>query len=1246
MVEQRADDMIASARERLARLRGATLSEGEVLEHTLALAEQLQRASEAQQRADERARAALLARMLGDPDGHVLTLLLTDRAYRSRQPARVVDAARQLLRRLGVPSFPGWLDRWRMRALLRLGPFVPGMAADGLLAKLRAESSHVVLPAEDPALGMYLARRRSNGVRVNLNHLGEAVLGEREAELRVEGYVQLLEREDVEAISVKISAIASQIDLLAWEPSLDQLVERLRVIYRAALDHRYVHTDGRSSAKLVNLDMEAYRDLRLTVAAFRAALDAPELQPLSAGIALQAYLPDSLPILQELTLWAQARVRAGGAPIRVRIVKGANLLTERAESAARGWPLPIFASKHEVDASYKRMLEHACQPDHAAAVHLGVASHNVLDLAFGMVRRAQHGVEASVGFELLEGMADALQRTVSAVAEDTLVYAPLVDEHGMQTAIAYLVRRLDENTAEENFLRHSFAMRAGDAAWQGQVQQFERAYARRNALDHAPRRRQNRAAQAAPLSALAAGAGAFANEPDTDFALAENRRWIGELLARWHARPSFEVALQIGGEQRMGAAQQDGFDPSRPARVPYRFALADDADVELALRTASAEASRWAAQPPAARAELLRAVARALRAARGELIAAMVLDAGKRVEQADVEVSEAIDFADYYAESHCALLAAHPELAFRSKGVALITPPWNFPLAIPAGGVLAALMAGNTVLLKPALETVLVAERFAALCWDAGIPRKALQLVLCSDEVGSALVRDPRVAQVVLTGATDTARLFQRMRPGIPLAAETGGKNAIIVSALADRDEAIRDVVWSAFGHSGQKCSACSLLICEAEVYDDERFMQTLADAAASLPVGSSWDLRSVVTPLIHPPRGALLRALNELDAGERWLLPPQADVKNPRSWSPGIKLGVRAGSFMHGTELFGPVLGVLRADDLEHALQLANATPYGLTAGLHSLDEREQARFLAKMRAGNLYVNRPITGAIVRRQPFGGYKASAVGPGAKAGGPNYVAQLCQVVQLEPPALAHPPVPAAATLVQGARRHLRELERERLSTAACSYGQAAAEHFALDHDPSAVLGERNALRYQPCRVLIRAGDGADPLDVLLCAAAGLSAGAELVLSLTNSVAAAMPYAAQLPGLGAVIEDAGTAAARLADAAGPRAHAIERVRALGAVEPELAAAASAALIYVASEPVLTTGRIELLRYVREQSVSQRYHRYGNLAPARMLPALRAAEDRAAASDPPPSALPSPLPVAHPEHDDSSRPSAPS
>jgi len=1192
---------VARARALLAELAGTRASADTLIPAASELAGLLLEASERDKTRAERARERRMARLMEDPAGQSFTTLLTDRVYRSRAPERIVDSARDLLRRLAIPSYLPPFARLQLRALLYLGPFVPALAAAVMLARLRRETSHVVLSADDAVLSGYLARRREQGVRVNLNHLGEAVLGKAEAEVRLERYLELLARPDVESISVKLSSIDSQVDPLAFEHSLARLSDRLATIYRAALANRYALPGGGERPKLVNLDMEAHRDLELTLASFRRALERPELCELSAGAVLQAYLPEAAALQRELTDWARRRVAAGGAPIRLRIVKGANLLAESAEASLRGWSSPIFERKVEVDASYKKMVEFGCRPDNAAVVRLGIASHNVFDLALGAALRAAHGVEPYVEFELLEGMADPLERALRAVTGDsqrartTLVYAPVVDEASMQTAIAYLMRRLDENTAPDNFLRQSFGMQPGDAAFERQQHQFEQAVARRGEVSEIPRRAHERAPSRPPVSGAP-----FAGEPDSDFTLADRRAWIAVALARERDAEVHDLALGVAGRPRVGEPFVDGFDPSRPGLRPYRFTLAGEADLELALAGAERAAPAMRAMPVCERAAMLRAVAAGLAAARGELIAAMVLDAGKRVEEADAEVSEAIDFARYYAQSFLEL-SERPELDWTPKGVTLITPPWNFPLAIPAGGAFAGLMAGNPVILKPALETVYVASRLARICWQAGVPTDALQLCACTDELGSRLIRDARVRQVVLTGATSTAARFRELRPGIDLMAETGGKNALIISALADRDLAIKDTLTSAFAHAGQKCSATSLLICEAEVYDDPHFLDTLRDAARSLPLGSAWELQNIVTPLIHPPRDALLRGLSQLEPGERWLLAPRALPDNPRCQAPAIKLDVAAGSFTHTTEFFGPLLAVMRARDLEHALELANGTRYGLTAGLHSLDEREQALFAERMQAGNLYVNRPTTGAIVRRQPFGGHKASSVGPGAKAGGPNYVAQLARSGERSPDAVGCPPEPAVAALVSAVRPHLSQDSRRRLSLGACSYAQARREHFAIDHDPSGVIGERNVFRYLACGdLLVRASRDAGVVDTLLACVAAFGAGADFELSIAPGLSRGRDFFGGLPGVRVHVEPAADAAARVGPATG-------RVRTIGSLEPEVARAAASAGVYVADAPVMLAGRIELLHYHREQSVSTRYHRYGSLAGSDLQPA---------------------------------------
>ena len=1197
-------EAVARARALLDGLGGKPISRARAARIATRLAALLWEAAEAHQDEIERERAAMLGRLMDDPAGQAFSNLVADRAYRSRSPERVVSEVRHLLESLGTPRYLTATERLQLGALRAVGPAFPRAVARGALRTLRSKTRSVILPASEPFLSEHLRRRRVEGVRVNLNWLGEAVLGEAEADRRTDQYLALLARPDVEAISVKVSTLTSRLNLLAWNATLDRLRPRLRALYRAALRHRYRHADGTRVAKLVNLDMEAYRDLNLTLELFCSVLEEPEFEDLPAGIVLQAYLPDSFPLQRQLTAWARSRVLSGGGPIRLRLVKGANLAAEQVEASLKGWPLPIYSTKHEVDANFKRMVEFGCRPANSRAAELGVASHNVFDLAYAMVVRANYGVEDRVSFELLEGMADPLQRAVREVASKVLLYGPVVSEKSMQPAIAYLIRRLDENTAGENFLRHGFSMKVMDGRWRAERRRFRLACQLNGGASTTPPRRQDRT-----RSTFHHELERFTNEPDTDFSRAVNRAWIARHLDQMRER-RFEVPLQIGGVSVFRQPTGTGFDPSRPHVVPYHFALATRDDLHQAIDTAYRGRATWQSTDPFNRARLLGKVAAGLRAARGELIAAMVLDGGKRVEEADAEVSEAIDFAEYYRRS-CLDLYETPSIRVQPKGVTVVTPPWNFPLAIPAGGTLAALASGNPVILKPALETPLVAWRFAEICWAAGVPHRALQFVLCVDDVASNLIRDERVRSVILTGGTATAQLFQELRPGIDLMAETGGKNSLVVSGMSDRDLAVACAVQGAFGHAGQKCSATSLLICEPEVYEDQGFREALRDAAASLPVGSAWDLDSVVTPLIQPPGDVLRRGLTRLDPGETWLLEPRNDPNNPRLWSPGIKLGVTEGSFSHVTELFGPVLSVMRAENLADAVRIANATPYGLTAGIASLDEREQLFWLDHMRAGNLYVNRGTTGAIVQRQPFGGVKASSFGPGAKAGGPNYVAQLVKLSDAALPTHRGTAAPIVDQLQARLAELLEPAGRLRLRVAAASYAWALEHHYGRNHDPSQLVGQVNVFCYRPLQwLLVRVAAGASAEDTAIVCAAALTCVESFRMSADAATLEEHPWLREVPGAELHVESESALAERLRVTSGYyapwNADRIERIRALGRPEPLVAQAARHAGVHIASDRPLLSGRWELRHYVREQSICIDYHRYGNLSAASLLP----------------------------------------
>jgi RHH-type proline utilization regulon transcriptional repressor/proline dehydrogenase/delta 1-pyrroline-5-carboxylate dehydrogenase len=1063
-----------------------------------------------------------IARLLEDRNGLSFTLALTDEVLRIRSPVRSARHLRRLVETIGSPDFLGPTDRLLLRAGLAATSVAPRLVMPLVAARLRAEVAGYVLPAESRPLGRHIAARRREGIRLNLNLLGEAVLGNDEAQRRLQAVIGLLRRPDVDYVSVKVSSVCAQLNPAAFDAEVTRVAVRMRELYDAAA--------ATHPAKFVNLDMEEYRDLDLTVAVFRSVLSEPAYRHLDAGIVLQAYVPDSLPALVELAEWARARRRDGGGRIKVRIVKGANLAMERTEAELAGWEQAPFDTKADVDANYKRMLDVALDPANADALRVGVASHNLFELAWALTVAAERHVPGMVEVEMLEGMAGASAAPVRDASGGLLLYAPIVARSDHESAIAYLVRRFDENTGPDNFLRNQYSMRAGSATWEAERARFVSSVERRHLDPPGTRRRQDRSASPARTDPKAP----FANEADTDLAVAANREWLRKTLASDPWSGDTLLPAVVAGETVCSPATGEGSDPSRPGRVAYRWVHSDLATVERAVEVAREAQQRWWALGVDRRAEVVHRAGDVLAERRGELIAAMARDGGKIFAEADPEVSEAIDFARYYAASARRL----PD-EFRPLGVVAVVPPWNFPLAIPAGGVLAALAAGNAVILKPAPETVGVAAALANACWDAGIPTDVLQFVPCADDdAGRRLVTHPEVDGVILTGAWETARMFLGWRPDLRLHAETSGKNAIVVTEAADLDRAVADIVHSAFGHAGQKCSAASLAIVEAGLHDDPRFLRQLADATTSLRPGPAWEPTTTIGPLIRPPEGPLLAALRHLEPGESWLVEPRSDPANPQLWSPGIKIGVAPGSPFHLTECFGPVLGVMRAADLDEAIRWQNQPAYGLTAGLHSLDPEEITTWLDRVEAGNLYVNRHITGAIVRRQPFGGWKRSVVGPGAKAGGPNYVASLGRL----------PTVEDADARVFG-RRVRAVLETELAAS-----------------DPSGLASEANVLRYRPLRrVLVLRGPGAE-----LAVAAGEAVGVTVE----------------------VADDEATARAALGTGGW------DKLRLLGDASPGLRLHATDLGVWVDDLPVAVP-QAELLRWVREQAVSVTLHRHGNL-----------------------------------------------
>ncbi|GAB3848102.1 proline dehydrogenase family protein [Nesterenkonia populi] len=1132
--------------------------------------------------------AKALSAVLSHPTGLDFTVGFVDRVIRTED----TKAAASALKDLGelAPDTLDALELAQIRTGSALGKMLPDVVVPAARRRMRSMVGHMVVDARGRQFGKAVAKIRKDGNRLNINLLGEAVLGEQEADKHLDDTFRLLRRDDVDYVSIKASSIASRISMWGFEETVDYVTERLIPLYAEA-------AAAPAGSKFINLDMEEYRDLRLTIDIFKRLLSRPEMKDYEAGIVIQAYLPDALAAVQELTEFAGARVDAGGAGIKIRLVKGANLAMERAHADVHDWPVATCESKEASDANYKRVLHWLLTAERMRGVRLGVAGQNLFDIAFAHLLGARRGVTERLEFEMLQGMAAEQQQTLREDVGQLLLYVPAVRPEEFDVAVSYLVRRLEENAASENFMSGIFGLSVDDAGRGSEAFLREEGRFRSSVstlvgiLDQdgdaapEPNHTQDRLAEEdAEPGDYADGIPAFRNEPDTNPALEPNQRWTEKVIAQ--ATPQW-------------LAQQS---------VPETVAAEH---VDALVEQARGAGEQWAARPAAERARILYRAADIMAARRGHLASVAAAEVGKALAQSDPEISEAIDFIRYYA--HRALELEQVEGAvFTPDRLVLVTPPWNFPLAIPTGGTVAALAAGAAVIHKPPQPTPRCSTALLECLWDAGVPREVLHGMHPDEgEAGKKLISHDGVDRVILTGASETAALFRSWKPDLTINAETSGKDALVVTPAADRDLAVADLVSSAFGHAGQKCSAASLGILVGSVYSSERFRRQLVDAASSLVVDWPQNLSATVGPLTEQPSEKLQRALTTLEQGEEWLLEPRQLDDTGRLWSPGIKTGVKPGSFFHLTEVFGPVLGLMEAKDLDESVALQNAVEYGLTGGIHSLEPAEVEQWLEQVQIGNAYVNRGITGAIVQRQPFGGWKKSSVGLGSKAGGPNYVMLFGtweDAVDVASAARVPAPEGTVGELLADAldRKTVTESGYAWLKAAAASDAAAWDAEFGTPKDPTGLKSEANIFRYLPTSVVLRVGADAEPHHVLRTVIAGHTAGAGAVISVDKEASKqtrrAVKLAAKAFGMDVEKNESEEEfAAALAEGQYDQGVGA-RVRAVGSLSPVVwEAVASRPEVALLDDPVTGSGRVELRHWVKEQSVSMTLHRFGNASP---------------------------------------------
>ena len=919
-----------------------------------------------------------------------------------RSRPEIARHLREYFAREGVAA-PAAL-RWGVSLSGERSPVAP-LASAVIRRQMKGFAQRFIVGRDARGAVPALRALRGDGVGFTLDVLGEATVSDAEGRAYQRVYLDLLDGLAGEAaswpaipvidqaawgplprvnLSLKITSLYSQIDPVDFEGSAAAVKDLLRPIFRK----------GIQTCSALTLDLEQFRFRDLTLEVFMSLLDEEEFRDYhDAGLVLQAYLRDADQDLARLLAWARDR----GRPFNLRLVKGAYWDYETVIAAQESWPVPVFTRKPDTDAMYEKLTRvMLSEPD---LVRPAFASHNVRSLAVAIETAREFGL-AQDAFELqmLHGMGDPIKAAVRGLGLRLREYAPVGE---LIPGMAYLVRRLLENTADDSFLRQTFV--EGTA-----VDELVRPPDTSPDFGAEPRR----LPLVEPTDPRAPGV--FRNQPHADFSRRENREAYGEALAAIRGRFGAHYPLRIGGRDIETARTLESVNPAAPDEVIGTVAYGGRAEAEAAVAAARAALPAWRDATPAERAAVLFRAAELMRAETMELSALMTFEAGKTRREANGDVDEAVDFFEYYGREMLRLgtprrmghaPGEHNVYFYQPRGVALVVAPWNFPLAILAGMTSAALVAGDPVIVKPAGPTPIIAARMVRILEAAGAPPGTVNFLPSpGGEVGDFLVRHPGVDLIAFTGSMEVGlRIISQSaqhpaEDGVKrVIAEMGGKNAIIVDTDADLDVAVSEVVGSAFHYGGQKCSAASRVIVLEAAYDE--FVRRLVEATRSLVVGPPEDPATRVGPVITADARARIEGYIEQGRREATLA---AAAKPPEGGWPGggfyvaphVFVDVRPDAVIAQEEIFGPVVAVLRAADLDQALAIANGVRYALTGGLISRSPAAIARVRREFRVGNLYINRGITGALVERQAFGGFKMSGIG--SKAGGPDYLLQFLE----------------------------------------------------------------------------------------------------------------------------------------------------------------------------------------------------------------------------------------------------------
>lgn len=1112
---------------------------------------------------------------------------IIDQSFRSSSHRRLMDQISHLITQYGIPANSSIAIKMKFILLKFLGPTFPKTFSKIIKKEIFKNSLPLLCFAENLNISEYLKNNKQNETVFWL--IQKPSFGKKTVEKNLRNILNLIQNPEISSLCINISNLSSNISTNFNILAIEELEKNLKIILQEILDNPY-KVGNKSRQKLIFLNFDHHKNLGLTIDIFEKILSLKAFLNVKLGITLKAYFPESFEIQKRLTEFAKKRIERNGSEIVLRITKGSSLNLEQIEASKNNWSSPTFTNKIETDANFKKMIEFGTNFENIKAANLGITTCNIFDISYALFLIKENKAENYCYFEISEErLTKCLRNSLENILDNNLkISCPLIYKKDFHLSSYFILKKINDFTNPENFIFHIEMLFPGNKNWDEQLDSFKQSLEQMKNISNIPKQLQNRNIIKNELALN------FENEPITDFSIPANIEWAKKIYE--NAKNYFleEIPIVINGKSILENMKGIGVIPSLP-NINYKYALANEKQIEEAIQISKKYEKIWVETSIDKRLKILSKVAQKLRENRSFFIQILLIDISKTLEQADLEISDAIDAIEFQCKQRLNI-TYYKDIEWSSKGTFVVLPPWGFPISVGAEILTSALMSGNVVIFKPLDESVLACYHLANLFWDAGIPKECLQFINCTKELfENTLVADSRVNSVIIYTAYDYVKKLLKLRNGYELLANCGGINSIIVTDMSDKEHAIRDIINSAFKFSGQKFSSAPILILEKELYDDLEFRENLKDAANNLIASSALEATSTITPLIKNPDEETYKALTTLDDGEWWLVEPKQSPNNPKLFSCGIKFGVKTNSFTKNHQVYCPLLSVIRAENLDEAIKIANDSRYGLAAGLQSLDIREHNKWLHEIEVGNYYINSKITDAKIKRQPFGGQKESSFGSGFKSGGPSYILDFLKAKQISLPREKQPVNDWVNTLTLF-------LEKINLSTEQLAIWHASVGNYSYwwkrlkqDLDFCKIFGQDNYIRYLPRKnITLRLTEESFALDALRVCAAALTCSSPLEISWSNNPQLEeFNWIDLLPILSNVEESKEEFCKRLKEGK------IKRLRLTTPASDELKMIAADSACYIIDKPVLANGRFELLHYIKEISITYDYHRYGNL-----------------------------------------------